>query len=312
MMTIRRAALTVASIAAILGPPASAALKVRYYKGQPTYVSLQHSSVIELAAPEQVRNRQIPIGVAAMNGSARPVSLGYENVSVRTRHGEPVKLVTYEDLQHQARVRAGWATFFTVLAAGANGYLAERNAYGHVGRYSYYSPVAAQIGLDRASAQSAAMMGQIEEGLAEKMAQLDGQVLRTTTIDPGRLDGGTVYAELPRNTTIRDLIVTITFAGDSHDIPLGDPTALDQASETDVALTSAAALPALPPIPAPREPEAAAYVAAAEPAVVSEPAVASAAAVVPLAPPRPARKRCAVFSSTNPEAVTCRVLSPSP
>jgi hypothetical protein len=309
MMTIRRAALTVASIAALLGPPASAALKVRYYKGQPTYVSLQHSSVIEVAVPEQVRNKQIPIGVVAMNGSARPVSLGYENVSVRTTHGEPVKLVTYEDLQHQARVRAGWATFFTVLAAGANGYLAERNAYGHVGRYSYYSPVAAQIGLDRASAQSAEMMGQIEQGLAEQMAQLDGQVLRTTTVDPGRLEGGTVYVELPRNTTIRDLIVTIAFAGDSHDIPLGDPTALDQASAADVALTSAPP----PPIPAPREPEAAAYVTAAEPAVVPEQAVVPAEpAVVSLAVPRSARKRCAVFSSTNPEAVTCRVLSPSP
>jgi hypothetical protein len=273
---------------AMIGASAEAGVKVRFFKGQPTFVSVQHSSVVEVAAPLGGRS-QVPIGIMALNGGASPVSLGYENVSVRTRAGQSLKLVTYEDLQHQARVRAGWATFFAVLAAGANGYVAERSSYGYVGGYRFRDPVAAQIGLDRATAQNAAMMGSIEQALAAKMAQLDGQVLRTTTIDPYSAEGGAVYVALPHGVAVSDLVVTVEFAGDVHEITLSDASSMQQASEADVTLAGPPGAPAAPSPMMPSDPTAAPPPPRAAP-------IASA----------PASHHCPGLSSpTDPDAVTC-------
>jgi hypothetical protein len=273
--------MALAACAMLATSSADAAVKVRYLKGQPTFVSVEHSSAIYVAVPSSARDRQVPIFITAFNGGPASVSLGYENISVATRAGLPVKLVTYEELQHQARVRAGWITFFAILAAGANSYAAERSAYGYVGPYRYYSPAAAEIGLDRASAENAGMLGSIDQALAAKMAQLDGQVLRTTTIDRGDVQGGAVYVDLPRNMSVADLVVTVNFAGDSHRIGLGDASSLEQASASDLALTAPtppqAVLATAAPLPAPPTP----------------------------APAPPKHHRCALTSPTDPDSVTC-------
>jgi hypothetical protein len=251
---------------------ASAGLKVRYFKGQPTFVSAMPSSVVEVAAPAEVKGSRVGIGVAAFNLGERPKSLGYENISIRTLGGAGLRLIPYGELRHDARVRAGWETFFTALATGLNAYAASRAGYGHVGQYHFYNPVAGELAIDRAAYENAAMLNSVMEELDATMAKLDG-VLRTTTIDPRTAFAGAVVFDLPRGIGIKDLIVTVTFAGDVHSVPLdGSAQDLEQASSSDIQLnnradnfrpgyptptppappiTTPAALPALEPVTSP-------------------------------------------------------------
>ncbi len=290
--TIRAVIAAAAAGAMLLSATADAAVKVRFFKGQPTFVSTQHSTVVDVVSPASAKGDQIPIGIVVFNGSGAPASLGYENVSVRTSGGEPVKLVTYEELQHQARVRAGWATFFAVMAAGANGYVAARSSYGYVGGYRYYSPVAGQTAMDRATDQNAALFSSISQGLDAQMAQLDGSVLRTTTVDPSAFFRGVVYVALPRKSALSDLIITVTFAGEAHEIALADPSSLPQASEADLAGFAARSTPA--------------PIAQAAPASVVPVAAAAPAEGLASKADEPRRNRCAgLYSPTDPDAVTC-------
>lgn len=195
--------------------------------------------MVEIAAPAQTKSGQVGIGVAAFNLGQRPHSLGYENISVRTVAGATLRMIPYEELQHKARVRAGWATFFTVLGTGLNTYAASRQGYGYVGPYRFYSPVAGEMAMDRAASENAAMLNSVTAQLDATLAKLDAGVLRTTTIDPGTPFGGAVVFDLPKGVALKDLIVTVTFAGDAHSVPL-DASApeLEQASSTDVRLSN--------------------------------------------------------------------------
>ena len=228
-----------------IASPAAADLKVRYYKGEPTFISTKTQGAVQVAMPPTDKGRRVGIVVIALNRGASPQSLGYENVSVRTSAGVPVTLLTYEVLQHKARVQAGWMTFFAAVAAGANSYAAQQSAYGHsygsaytstryggvASTYSarYYSPVAAQVGQARANAENRDLFAAVSGQLEATLAKLDGSVLRTTTIDPGESFGGMVVFDLPKGTALRDLVVSVNYAGETHEVPLnGTFATLDQ------------------------------------------------------------------------------------
>lgn len=215
---------------------AEAGVKVRYFKGQPTYISTMPASAVEVAVPEQRKGKQVLVAVVALNFGAGPTSLGYENVDIRTASGEEAKLVSYDELRHQAKVRAGWTTFFAGVAAGLNSYAAARyGGSGYVGRMPYYSPVGAQLALDRADAQNAALFTSIAVNLDATLAKLDGAILRTTTIDPGTSFGGFVAFDLPKGATVADMVAVVTFAGDTHIVPLNNTAGrLQQATALDL------------------------------------------------------------------------------
>lgn len=257
---------------------ADAAMKVRYFKGQPTYISTMPASAAEVAVPpEQRKGKRVWIAVVALNFGTEPTSLGYENIDIRTTDGAAAKLITYEELRHQARVRAGWTTFFAGVAAGLNSYAAARyGGSGRIGRLSFYSPVAGQMALDRADAQNAALFTSIAANLDATLSKLDGNILRTTTIDPWTSFGGFVAFELPKGAHIEDMVVTVRFAGNTHTVPLNDAagtlrqaTALDlmgpappaAAPPTPVAEGMGAIAPSQPTRPAPHAFQASAPVA---------------------------------------------------
>ena len=244
---------------------ANAGVKVRYFKGQPTFISTMPASAVEVAAPTANKDRRVWIAVVALNFAKEPASLGYENITVHTAGGQPAKLITYEELQHQARVRAGWATFFSGVAAGLNSYSAARyGGSGRFGGYSYYSPVAAQIALDRADAQNTALFTSIAQALDSTLAKLDGTVLRTTTIDPNASFGGFVAFDLPKGTSAKDMIVSVTFNGETHEVPLDNSTGtLQQATAADMIVPGTGTAAAPPSTPAPQA-SAAAYALSAE------------------------------------------------
>jgi hypothetical protein len=249
--------------------PSAAEVRVRYFKGQPTYISTQTLSVVQVALPQPSKAKRQAIIVVALNRGGEAESLGYENVVVRTAAGEPVKMLTYEELRHKAKVRAGWATFFAALAAGANSYAAQQSAYGHsygsaytrtpyggvstTYSASYYSPVAAQIGQARANAENRELMGMISAKLDETLDKLDGSVLRTTTIEPGESFGGMVVFDLPKGVGLADLVVTVNYAGEAHELALnGRVDSLRQATASEIAAPTSPAAPApAPPLQPP-------------------------------------------------------------
>jgi hypothetical protein len=216
---------------------ADAGVKVRYFKGQPTFISTMPASAVEVGIPEQRKGKRVMVAVVALNFGAEPTSLGYENVDIRTASGGEAKLVSYDELRHQAKVRAGWTTFFAGVAAGLNSYAAARyGGSGYVGRVPYYSPVGAQMALDRADAQNTALFTSIAVNLDETLGKLDGAVLRTTTIDPRTSFGGYVAFDLPKGATVADMVAVVTFAGDTHIIPLNNAVGrLQQATALDLA-----------------------------------------------------------------------------
>ena len=269
-----RALATLLALFAFGGPieSADAGVKVRYFKGQPTYISTMPSSAVEVAVPEQRKGKRVMVAVVALNFGAEPTSLGYENIDIRTASGEEAKLVTYDELRHQAKVRAGWMTVFAGVAAGLNSYGAARyGGSGYVGRVPYYSPVGAQMALDRADAQNAALFTSIAVNLDETLGKLDGAVLRTTTIDPRTSFGGYVAFDLPKGATVADMVAVVSFAGDTHIIPLNNTAGrLQQATALDLtgggtnnpeqtgpgpaaARVNASASPLRPPPPAPAQ-----------------------------------------------------------
>jgi hypothetical protein len=239
---------------------ADAAVKVRYFKGAPTYISTMPASAVEVAVPEQRKGKRIWVAVVALNFGAEPTSLGYENIDIRTASGAEAKLVTYDQLRHQAKVRAGWSTFFAGVAAGLNSYSAARwGGSGNVGGVHYYSPVGAQMALDRADAQNAALFTSIAVTLDDTLAKLDGAILRTTTIDPKTSFGGFVAFDLPKGASVADMVAVVTFAGDTHIVPLNNAAgSLEQATASDLSGASASrpqpSAAKLDPAPSPAPP----------------------------------------------------------
>jgi hypothetical protein len=241
MRRLRALAASLALLAYGLPVDATAGVKVRYFKGAPTYISTMPASAVEVAVPEQHKGKRIWVAVVALNFGVEPTSLGYENVDIRTANGEEAKLVDYDQLRHQAKVRAGWATFFAGVAAGLNSYAAARyGGQGYVGSVPYYSPVGAQIALDRADAQNAALFTSIAVTLDATLEKLDGNVLRTTTIDPKTSFGGFVAFDLPKGASVTDMVAVVTFAGDTHIIPLNNAAGrLKQATAADLSAGAA-------------------------------------------------------------------------
>ena len=267
---------------------ADAGVKVRYFKGQPTFISTMPASAVEVAIPEQRKGKRVMVAVVALNFGADPTSLGYENVDIRTTGGEEAKLVSYGELRHQAKVRAGWMTFFAGVAAGLNSYGAARyGGSGYVGRVPYYSPVGAQMALDRADAQNTALFTSIAVNLDATLEKLDGAILRTTTIDPRTSFGGYVAFDLPKGATVADMVAVVSFAGDTHTIPLNNAAGrLQQATALDLAGGSANS-------PEPTGPE---------------PAVRVNAAASPLPPPSPAPSQTSARATQPQPAPKCGMI----
>jgi hypothetical protein len=310
---------------AVAVSPASAQLMVRYNQGLPTYISVQPSSVVQIGMAPPKGGKQQDIAVIVLNRGGQAASIGYENISLRNSAGASVNFLDYAELQHKARVKAGWKMFGAALVAGLSYYAAAESGYGHYNGYSYtstryggfatsfsgsyYSPVAAQIGYARADVPTGAMLTSISGQLDQTMAKLDGTVLRTTTVDPGGSFGGVVVFELPKDTNINDLTATVTYNGDTHVIPLNGAGA---AQTTPPDLRAAAPAPV----------QATAVAASAGP-VVGGPAASApgaqphqndASALIPVnatptaAPPPPAthqQRPCGLSVATDPGPNLC-------
>lgn len=207
----------------------SSGQEVRYERGSPTIFSdLPSGSIQVTPVGYNEDDDRLVFGVAAFNKVGAPVNFGTENIRVTDAAG-PLKVYSRDGLAHEAKVRARWQAFATVLAGAAAAYAAQANAYhttqGYVstpyGGASFYArsydPYAAYAGSAAAGAATAYGLSSIKNSLDETLAGLNGDILQTTTVDPGNAAGGVVVVDMPKGRQFpQSISAEIAFANETH------------------------------------------------------------------------------------------------
>lgn len=216
-----------------LNPSASLTQDVRYDRGSPVVLSRKERGAVRVAPASSEFEGRMALAVVAFNEGDTPANIGFENVSVTTGSGRPVRTYSFEQLTREARTAAAWQAFAVALGSAANAYAASQpatvNTYGSVygsggyatytGHTTIYNPSATAAANQLNQIQTANNLDRIASTLEATLAGLDGSVLRTTTIDPGQAAGGTVIADKPKfgKGEQQDVRVMVTFNGEEHE-----------------------------------------------------------------------------------------------
>lgn len=188
--------------------------------------------VTEVAAPDG----RIALDVAVLNRGAAPIDFGAENVEISTADGVPLSIIPYEQLVTKEEQRHKGQRFWFRLAAVGRSLSAVDvgTTYGSGSYSGMSSDGSMNMGTFSFTAQNpaaaadarrdAAVINRIEaDALAERqarnMAAYDA-VLRTTTVDPGSVAGGTVQFDVPKELQRRQspvlLRMSVTVNGQAH------------------------------------------------------------------------------------------------
>lgn len=188
------------------------------------------------------------VGVVVMNQGATPFTFGPENVTATLADGTPVAIITYERLAHEERRRETWAAVAAGFAAAGNSMSAANagwyhgtatysgSTFGTFGSTPYsantfgtatisgYNSGAAQAAQSAANAQNGAMFARMAQQNSANRQSLKGY-MRTTTVDPQQMFGGTVIFELPKAAfvpvTIDAASCSLYFIPQWHSVLLG-------------------------------------------------------------------------------------------
>jgi hypothetical protein len=197
------------------------------------YSTKEHGVVRVMPASTEYDDRII-FNVAAFNNGPNPANLGVENITVTTEAGEQLVVYSYEKLVKEAKNRAAWAVFAVALSGAANSYAAQQSAYTttngsivssspygsiHTSYYGQtYNPGVANLLQQENNHETSAAFNQISAGLDAAISQLNGHLLRTTTVDVGQIVGGQVVIEKPKlsRSELSEMNVTVAFNGETH------------------------------------------------------------------------------------------------
>lgn len=200
-------------------------------------------SSVRLVQSEGDLKKRGSIELLVMNHGQAPFTFGPENVSATLADGTPVPIVTYEQLVHEEKRREMWAAIAAGLAAAGNSMSAASSGYySGTGTYSgstfgtfgstHYSAMSTGTvmvsGYDYGRAQAAQSLANAEnQATFDRMAQQNAAnmkslkaYMRTTTVDPQQMFGGTVMFDLPKaargsRTDVRVTFV-VTINGEQH------------------------------------------------------------------------------------------------
>jgi hypothetical protein len=189
--------------------------------------------------------RRGSISIMVFNRRDTSFNFGAENVTARLADGTRVPIITYEQLAAEERRRQGRRRLGAFLGAFARNMQAASRArsygsatysgstWGTVGGTPYwgsttgtvtvdtYDPAAAAEARAVADAQNRQVFENVSVRNAEAMEALR-EIIRTTTVDPGQIFGGTVAFELPASVrdSRADLPVTflVTIDGEVHQV----------------------------------------------------------------------------------------------
>lgn len=175
----------------------------RFYRGSAAVMLQTPSGTIEIR-PMPVEKGRVQLAIAVYNKSGRPANFGIENISASV-NGIPVPVPTSEQLADQARQKArsakiGAALLTGVVAGVASTASSHGTAYRHVGgprggytqAIHWHDDTPGIIGATAAVAGGAMVIHGIDKKLDYTLDQLGGQILQTTTVDPGSTFGGLV------------------------------------------------------------------------------------------------------------------------
>lgn len=181
----------------------------RLYSGREAVTSQQPSSVVGIMEDREPTKKRISVVVLTLNSGAGPYNFGPENVTVSSS-GKAFEVLTYNELVREARNKAKWRRIAGAFAAGANSTAAQNSGYGNGtfsaygnngayvhGNYSSYDGAAAYQNQAIANQENRQMMENIRRNEEAAVAALDTN-LQTTTVDPGKLHGGQIVIELPK------------------------------------------------------------------------------------------------------------------
>lgn len=200
-------------------------------------------SSVRLVQAEGALKKRGTVSLLVMNQGGKPFNFGPENVTARLADGTDVKIITYEQLVREEKKRQTWAAIAAGLAAAGNSMNAANagrsygtatysgstfgsyggrsfNSYSSgMGSYSSYNAGQAQMAQSLANAQNQANFSRMAEQNAANMNALKAN-MRTTTVDPDQMFGGSVMFELPKSVHKMkgDVPVTfiVTIEGESH------------------------------------------------------------------------------------------------
>src|SRR5436305_371471 len=162
---------------------------------------LAHSSV-SVAVEPQLNDGRLVIKVAAMNGTAAPVSFGPGAISITTVAGQPITLSALQTLINNVRVAAGMATVRAPGEVPIAGVYAtpqtQVDSTGHmdVSNYTGGSTVASEQMIRQSNPRSEGSKPSIDRRTAEaQIVALNQAILQDTTIAPGQIAVGQVVSE---------------------------------------------------------------------------------------------------------------------
>ena len=210
-------------------PLAIGATTTRYEQGVPMTASNLSAGSVQVKPIGVNDQGRLMFGVAAINHSPMPANFGIENVSMLSEAGIPIRIFTHVELERQAKNAATWAAVAVAFAGAASAYAATQNAYstttgsiyGPRGTTNFvsqtYNPTAATLGVGAASAATAAGLIAINRSLDETIANLNGRILQTTTIDPGNIYGGTIVLDRVKLDKPKIVVIHVGFNSEDHE-----------------------------------------------------------------------------------------------
>ena len=179
-------------------------------------------SSVRLIQAEGDLKKRGSIQVLVMNQGVAPFNFGPENVTATLADGTVVLIITYEQLVREEKKRQTWAAIAAGFAAAGNSMSAANSGYysgtarysgstyGTFGSTPYssttfgtatvsgYDSGRAQAAQSAANAQNQANFARMADRNASSMQALKAY-MRTTTVDPQQMFGGTVMFELPKS-----------------------------------------------------------------------------------------------------------------
>ena len=200
-------------------------------------------SSIRLIQFDGTLKKRASLQLIVMNQSTTPFNFGPENVTATIGDGTAVAIIGYDQLLKEEKRRQTWAAVAAGLAAAGNSMSAANagysrgtasysgNTWGSVGTTSYSSLNTGTVsysGYNAGQAYAAQSLANHQnQANFERMAALNSdrmealkQNLRTTTVDPGQVFGGSVMFELPKAARSSKESVPVTFSvrtgGESH------------------------------------------------------------------------------------------------
>lgn len=219
---------------------------VAYEKNVPVTYSGAAGSLVAVSPPSGSDATQRPVfWIAVTNTSPTPITIGPENISVRTNDGRLLDVIPPEQLMREAQRSA----FMTRLAAGleaasnsmqaANAgysnssgtYSGTASAYGSGGGYAYgrysgsyvgtqYNAAAAAQAQIAANAQNAQIASEANAQANAVIAGAQDGALQRQTIAPGtQYVTPVTVGRLPGSTT--GLVMTVTVGADVHEFQWG-------------------------------------------------------------------------------------------